>query len=77
MDPDDVVRIENFHERITKDLVDMPVLLPKARLINGERGKIMKQWPNGRIAKSEIKLLHLFFGKKNRIGPVGRQRLFF
>src|SRR5688500_17136293 len=66
--PDDIVGAENRLESVCEQLIDLLVLVPKRLLVNRVRGEIMKQRPDRRIAKSQVKLFHLLFGKKYRVG---------
>src|SRR5687767_2552166 len=74
MNPQDVVGSNDVYQRIAEDLINLFVLRPVIGLIFGESWKVVKQRPNGRVAKSEIKLLHLFFTEKHRIRLKGTER---
>src|SRR5918993_4921272 len=74
MNPQDVIGSDDVFQRIAEDLVDLFVLLPVVELIFGESRKVVKQRPNGRVAKSEIELLHLFFAEKHRVRLKGTER---
>lgn len=75
MNPQDVIGSDDVYQRVAEDLIDLFVLRPVIGLIFRESRKVVKQRPNGRVAKSEIELLHLFFAEKHRVGLKGTQRL--
>src|SRR4051812_19872621 len=75
MNPNDICGPQNVLESIAKYLVDLLVLLPKRLLINGKSWKVMEQRPDRGVAKTEIELFHLIFGKKHRIRAKGSERL--
>src|SRR5919109_2627951 len=77
MNPYNIIGLEDIQQGVAKNLINVSILFPKCRIIDGERREIVKQWPNGRVAKSEVELVHLFFGKKDGVGSVGRQGLLF
>src|SRR5918999_70683 len=75
VNPQDVIGPYDVFQRITKDSINLLVLLPKVRLIFGKSRKIMKQRPDRRVAKSKIELLHLFFAEKHRVRLKRTERL--
>ena len=75
MNPQDVVGSDDVFQRIAEDLIDLFVLLPVFGVILGESRKVMKQRPNGRVAKPEIELLHLLFAEKHRVRLKATERL--
>src|SRR4026207_502552 len=74
MHPDHIVGAENRLNRVREQLIDLLVLVPERLLINCVGWKIVKQRPDRRVTKSQIKLFHLLFGKKYRVGLKSAQR---
>jgi len=66
--PHNIVGAKNLIQSVTETMVDFFVLLPKFRVVNRERGEIVKQRPERRVAEPEIEPFHLLFGKKHRMG---------
>src|SRR6185436_17986654 len=66
--PNDIVGSQNRLESVGKKIVDLFVLLPKSRLVNGVRGEVVKERPNRRVTKTQIELVHLFGAEKYRVG---------
>jgi hypothetical protein len=66
--PNFVVGRENVLDGVTKALVNAFVVLPASRLVLCVGRKIVEQGPEGRVAKTQVKPLHIFFAEKYRMG---------
>src|SRR4029079_1816329 len=71
--PDNIIRSQHCFESVGKKIVDLLVLLPELRLVNGVRGEVMKQRPDRRVTKNQIELVHLFGAQKYRVGAAARK----
>src|SRR5512138_1278518 len=71
--PNDIVRSQDRLESVGKKIVDLFVLLPKSRLLNGVRGQLLKERPNRRVTKTQVEPVHLFGAEKYRVGAAARK----
>jgi hypothetical protein len=71
--PDYIVRSQDRLESVGKKIVDLFILLPESRLINGVGGEVVKERPNRRVTKTQIELVHLFGTEKDRVAAAPRK----
>jgi hypothetical protein len=67
LDPHQIIRLENILKRLKIYFVYILVGIPVVSIICHITRQVMEQGPDGSVAEPEIKLIHLFFGEKDRV----------
>jgi hypothetical protein len=77
MDPNNVIRLCNLRNGIAKESVGAFIAFIEGLVIRDILGKVMKQGPDGLIAKTVIVVIYLSLREKDRLAVKFRAQLSF
>jgi hypothetical protein len=77
VNPNPVIRLNEFHRLLTKSFVNLNVSFPKCFLVDHIGRKVTKKRPDDPVGKTIIVLFNLTFRKKNGMTVFGHQLCFY